>query len=76
MDKFVFKETQKFRTPEEELSYLRAHVKAREEELLRAGHFENARDEAHQDVIEAYRDVPLKQVVHESHVLPVHQYSS
>ena len=46
----------KFRTPEEELNYLRAHVKAREEQLISLGHFENAGDNATQaDILDRAR---------------------
>ena len=40
MEPSFFKETPKFKTPEEELDYLRAHVARREEELKRGGHIE------------------------------------
>ena len=36
----------KFTTPEEELEFLRAHVAKREEELIKVGHFENAKENA------------------------------
>ncbi len=59
----------KFKTPEEELSYLRAHVAKREEELIQAGHFENARENAAQDVVGTYKSVPAEQVVHSSNII-------
>jgi hypothetical protein len=69
MDKSFFQETKKFKTPEEELDYLRAHVAKREEELIQIGHFESAKDDAASDVIEGYRDIPVEKVVHENNVL-------
>ena len=64
-----FKEMPKFQTPEEELNYLRAHVAKREEELTQMGHSENVADNAVQEVVEAYKNIPAEQVVHESHIL-------
>ena len=46
MQPSFFKEMPKFKTPEEELEYLRAHVAKREEELIQTGHTENAKDNA------------------------------
>lgn len=64
-----FKEMPKFKTPEEELDYLRAHVAKREEELIRIGHFENAQDNAARDVVGIYKNVPIEQVVHSSNII-------
>ena len=64
-----FQEMPKFKTPEEELEYLRAHIAKREEELIKIGHFENARENAAHDVVGAYKDVPAKQLVHSSHII-------
>ncbi len=58
----------KFKTPEEELEYLRAHVAKREEELVSLGHFENTKEAAH-EVVEAYKSVPVEEVVHESKII-------
>ncbi|MSU44934.1 hypothetical protein EXS45_02030, partial [Candidatus Nomurabacteria bacterium] len=69
MEQSLFKEMPKFKTPEEELDYLRAHVKEREEELTKIGHFENAKDNATHDVVGAYKNVPAEQVVHSSHII-------
>ncbi|OGI68236.1 hypothetical protein A2738_02095 [Candidatus Nomurabacteria bacterium RIFCSPHIGHO2_01_FULL_42_15] len=62
-------EMPKFKTPEEELSYLRAHVKEREEELIKIGHFENAKDNAARDIVGVYKNVPAEQVVHSSNII-------
>ncbi|OGI95392.1 hypothetical protein A2917_02410 [Candidatus Nomurabacteria bacterium RIFCSPLOWO2_01_FULL_42_17] len=64
-----FKEMPKFKTPEEELQYLRAHVAKREEELINVGHFENAKENAVHDVVGAYKDVPAEEVVHSSNII-------
>src|SRR3989339_438009 len=69
MNPSFFKEMPKFKTPEEELDYLRAHVKKREEELIQVGHFENVKENASHDVIGAYKDVPAEKLVHESHII-------
>jgi len=64
-----FREMPKFRTPEEELDYLRAHVRKREEELVTLGHFENAKDNAVQDVVGAYKNIPIEEVIHKNSIL-------
>ncbi len=69
MQASFFKETSKFKTPEEELKYLQEHVAKREEELKQLGHSENVADMAVKDVVEAYKNVPAKEVVHTSHIL-------
>lgn len=48
---------------------MRAHVAKREEELIQAGHFENARENAAQDVVGTYKSVPAEQVVHSSNII-------
>lgn len=69
MEGSIFKEMPKFKTPEEELDYLRAHVKAREEELINTGHIEHAKENAFSDVIEEYKSVPLHQAVHKDNII-------
>ena len=64
-----FKEMPKFKTPEEELNYLRAHVKRREEELIGLGHFEHAEENAIKDVISEYKEVPVEQMVHKENII-------
>ena len=69
MEPSFFKEMPKFKTPEEELDYLRAHVAKREQELIEIGHFENAKENAAGEVVEAYRGVPVEQALHGSILL-------
>ncbi len=69
MELSFFKEMPKFKTPEEELSYLRAHVAKREADLIQAGQFEHAGDRALADVVESYREVPAEQALHKSQKL-------
>ncbi len=59
----------KFKTPEEELDYLRAHVAKREEELIKIGHFENAKENAAHDVVGAYKEIPAEKIVHSDSIL-------
>ena len=59
----------KFKTPEEELEFLRAHVARREEELIKKGHFEQANENAVKDIIKEYKEKPLEQVVHKDNIL-------
>ncbi len=59
----------KFTTPEEELDYLRAHVAKREEELIKIGHVENAKDNAARDVVGAYKETPVEKFVHGDNII-------
>jgi hypothetical protein len=69
MEKSFFKEMPKFKTPQEELNYLRAHVAKREEELIQIGHFENAKENALREVVGAYKELPAEDVVHGNHII-------
>ncbi len=62
-------EAPKFKTPEEELSYLRAHVAEREQELINNGHFEHGSEDVVKEVIKNYREKPVEEVVHKNNVL-------
>ena len=69
MNPTFFKEMPKFKTPEEELDYLRAHVKAREEELKSSGQVENTHEQAAGHVLSEYKKIPAKEVVHKSNII-------
>ena len=64
-----FREMPKFKTPQEELDYLRAHVAKREGELIKIGHVEHAEDNALKDVVSAYKEIPAEEVIHGSNIL-------
>jgi len=63
------KEMPKFKTPTEELDYLRAHVAKREQELIDKGHFEHAKDNAVSAVISEYKKVPLEEAIHKDSLI-------
>jgi len=65
-----FQEMLKFKTPEEELDYLRTHVAKREQELLRAGQVEKVKETAIGDVINNYKTVPIGDALHKDNILP------
>ena len=69
MEGSFFKEMPKFKSPEEELDYLRAHVKAREEQLINIGHIEQANENATLDVIGEYKKIPAEKLVHENNLV-------
>ncbi len=69
MEPAFFKEMPKFKTPEEELSYLREHVKIREQELVEKGHFEHANENAARVVVEEYKKVPAHEAVHKDNLI-------
>ncbi|MEJ0002019.1 MAG: hypothetical protein WDN09_02465 [bacterium] len=72
MEEPYLKQMLKFKTPEEELEYLRAHVARREEELIKAGHFEHGVD-AHgaavKEMVQEYKEVPAQHVVHKDNLV-------
>lgn len=59
----------KFKTPEEELDYLRAHVAKREEELIKIGRFENANEDAAKEVLGTYKNIPAEDLLHKSNLI-------
>ena len=65
-----FKEMPKFKSPQEELDYLRAHVAKKEQEMIDKGHFENAQDKAAQNVISEYKKIDVEKAVHQDAILP------
>ena len=68
MEPSFLKEMPKFKSPTEELDYLRAHVAQKEKELIDQGKFEHAESVA-ADVIKEYKEIPLQDVVHKDNVL-------
>ena len=69
MEPAFLKEMPKFKTPEEELSFLREHVKIREQELIEKGHFEHANENAARVVAEEYKKVPAQEAVHKDNLI-------
>ena len=59
----------KFKTPEEELNYLRAHVAKREQELIDKGSFEHANENAAEDILDEYKEKPAEDVLHKNNIL-------
>lgn len=66
---------EKFKTPEEELDFLRAEVERRER-LLKEGGLESQRERLAEEEVRRYREVPPEVVLHESHHLPEAQTES
>ena len=60
---------EKFKTPEEELDFLRAEVERRERELKESG-VESSRERIAQEEVKHYREAAPETVLHESHHLP------
>lgn len=69
MNPSFLKEMPKFKTPEEELDYLRAHVARREQELIDTGRFEHANENAVKDIIGEYKEKPSEEVLHKSNII-------
>jgi hypothetical protein len=69
MEGSLLGEIPKFKTPEEEISYLRAHVAEREQQLIQAGRFESANENAAREVIGEYKDKPIEDVIHKDNIV-------
>lgn len=69
MNESFLKEMPKFKTPTEELDYLRAHVAKREQELKDKGHFEHAQENAVKGIILEYKEVPAEEVIHRDQLI-------
>jgi len=69
MESSFLKEMPKFKTPTEELDFLRSHVAKREQELIEKGRFEYAEENAARDVLSEYKEIPAKEVVHKDSLL-------
>ena len=62
-------EMPQFKTPEEELDFLRTHVAKREQELLRGGQIEQVKESAISDVIKEYKKVPIEEALHQDNII-------
>lgn len=63
------KEMPKFKTPEEELNYLRAHILEQKQELKDSGYSENQGDSVAKNIIEKYKEIPIRQAIHEDNII-------
>ncbi len=75
MEKFNFNDVPKFKSAEEELAYLRAHLAEKEKELNRNGIEVNKENIAH-GVISEYRKYQPEDVMHKSAVMDVKEKES
>lgn len=66
----TLKEMSQFKTPEEELDFLRTHVARREQELLRGGQIERVKEDAIGHVIKEYKKVSTAEALHKDNVIP------
>lgn len=64
----TFNQTPKFKSPEEELAFLREHIRVRENEILSQSKEVN-KETVTKNIIEEYADVPKNQVLHNSHAM-------
>ena len=69
MEGTFLNEMPKFKTPEEELNYLRAHVAKREQELIDTGRFEHADENAVKDIIGQYKEKSQEDVLHKDNII-------
>lgn len=69
MNPSFLKDMPKFKTPEEEISYLRSHVEKRERELKQIGNFETAKEDAILDTINSYKNTNLEDVYEKKNII-------
>ncbi len=69
MEGAFLNEAPKFKTPEEELDYLRAHVARREQELKDSGQHEGANENAVKDILGEYKQKSSEEVLHKDNIL-------
>lgn len=69
MNPTFLRDLPKFKTPDEELDYLRAHVAKTEKELQARGHFEHTPNEVASSIIKEYKEIPKEVVVHKENIL-------
>jgi hypothetical protein len=68
MNPQFLKEAPQFKTPEEELSYLREHIARRERELKSGGQ-EQAGEQAHKEILQEYKQKTAPEVIHKNNLL-------
>ncbi len=69
MDKSFLQEMPKFKSPDEELDFLRAQVAKREDELKQKGHFEHADEIALHETIRDYKAVSAQEALHKDVIM-------
>ncbi|HNW71508.1 MAG TPA: type IV secretion system DNA-binding domain-containing protein [Candidatus Paceibacterota bacterium] len=69
MEGLFSKEIPKFKTPEEELSFLRAHIEKRERELKANGQIEHSTENVAKNVILEYKEAPANEIIHKDNLL-------
>lgn len=69
MEGSLEKEIPKFKSPEEELSYLHAYAASREKELMMRGQFDRAAENAISNVVGEYKTLPQESVLHQDQII-------
>jgi hypothetical protein len=69
MENFSLNNIPQFKTPQEELEYLRAHIKEREQAMVHEGKSVSTEQLAH-EALKTYRQVPHTEVMHPSVAIP------
>ena len=72
MEGLALNQVPKFKSPDEEIEFLRAHIAERERAIEATGKSADMEKLA-QQAIEAYKQADAKEILHESHVLPEHK---
>ena len=73
MDPFAHKDAQmQFKTPEEEVAFLRAKLEAKEKEMVSKG-LETKNNEPAHAVLEEYKKIPTTEVLHDTIAMPTHE---
>ncbi len=72
MEGFPQNAAPKFKSPEEEIAFLRERIAERERQMEGAG-LGGGQEKATQDVVEAYKKADARDILHEARVMPEHQ---
>ena len=70
MENFSLNNVPKFKSPQEELEFLRAHIREREKALNEDGQ-EVSHEELTNDVIEEYKEYEPQEVMHDKNLIPI-----
>jgi hypothetical protein len=72
MEGIGFNQAPKFKSAEEEVAYLRAHIAEREKEMNQLGQ-NSDREKIAEQTLESYKVANAKEILHESAILPEHK---
>lgn len=70
MESFHFNNAPKFKTPEEEVAYLRAQIAERDQALINEGRNDVSREALAHDLVHSYKEKAVHETMHQNAVMP------